>query len=127
MRLAGQAPVADLAILIDGLAILLPGPGAPSDRWADVPSDLVTVGRLPSSAVAWARLMPARSWLLLVGEAAQERARGESAVPFLSRRDYGEIGLSILDGTVSVQTERCADAEACTIVLPPPVSTVLRP
>lgn len=127
VRQAGQVTVLDLAITVNDLAILLPGPGAPSGRWGDVAPDLTTVGRLPASGVAWARALPARPWLLLVGEPALERVRGDSGVPFLTRREHGQIELSILDGAVSVETERCAEGEACQVALPPPTSTVLRP
>jgi competence protein ComEC len=128
-RRAGQdqAPVLDLAILVGDLVLLLPGPGEPSDRWADLEPDAVSVGRLPSSAVAWARALPERRWLLLVGEPAQERARGESGVPLLTRRAYGQIELSLDRGQVTVRTERCDAGEACQIELPPPVRTRLLP
>jgi competence protein ComEC len=128
-RLAGQdqAPVLDLAILVDDLAVLLPGPGDPSARWADLKPDAVSVGRLPSSAVAWARTLPERRWLLLVGEPAQARARGESGVPLLTRRAYGQVELVLEGGRVAVRTERCETGEACQIELPPPVRTRLLP
>jgi competence protein ComEC len=112
-RLAGseQAPVLDLAVLVDDLVVLLPGPGAPSGRWADLAPEAVSVGRLPSSAVAWARSLPPRRWLLLVGEPAQERARGDSSVPLLTRREHGQIELSVEHGQVTIRTERCATGE----------------
>ena len=37
-----------------------------------------------------ARLLPAQSWLLLVGESGLERVRGDLGVPFLARREYGQ-------------------------------------
>ena len=60
--------------------------------------DAVTVAVLPSSAVAWARTLPPRQWLFVVGEPLLERTRGPSAIPFLARRDYGAIELSFTGG-----------------------------
>jgi competence protein ComEC len=125
VRASGQATVIDLAILTNGLAVLLPGSGVPSERWADLEPDAVTVGRLPSSAVAWARMLPPRRWLLLIGEPVQERARGQSGVPFLTRREHGQIDLSVDGDAVSVQSERCPDGEACQVQLPVPIVTSL--
>jgi hypothetical protein len=119
VRLAGQRSVLDLAIVVDDVAILLPGPGSPSPRWVDIAPDAVTVAALPSSAVAWARSLPPRNWLLLVGEPAVERARGESVVPFLARRDHGSIELSLVQRSVGVRTERCSGGRSCAIELPP--------
>ena len=85
----------------------------------------VKVRVLPSSAIAWAREQPPRRWLALVGEPVQERARGDSGVPFLTRREHGQIELSIDGGTVAVQTERCSEGSACQLVLPPPTLTPL--
>jgi hypothetical protein len=128
-RLAGseQAPVLDLAVLVDDLVVLLPGPGAPSGRWADLAPEAVSVGRLPSSAVAWARSLPPRRWLLLVGEPAQERARGDSSVPLLTRREHGQIELSVEHGQVTIRTERCATGEDCQVELPDASLTRLLP
>jgi competence protein ComEC len=127
VRLAGQRSVVDLALVVDGVAILLPGPGSPSPRWVDVAPDAVTIAALPASAVTWARSLPLRNWLLLVGEPAVERARGESGVPFLARRDHGLIELSLIQGTVGVRTERCGGGRECEIQLPPPVFRALLP
>src|SRR5690606_2372111 len=125
VRASGQTAVVDLAIVANGLAVLLPGPGTPSERWADVEPEAVSVGRLPSADVAWARVLPPRRWLLLVGEPVQARARGESGVPFLTRREYGQIDLRLEGDTLEVETERCADGLACQVVLPPPGLTLL--
>jgi hypothetical protein len=130
VRQTGQAnpvTVVDLAILAGDLAVLVPGPGAPSNRWVEVWPDAVTIGRLPSSAVAWARVVPPRPWLLLVGEPSLERARGESGVPLLTRREYGQVELSVIDGAVAIQTERCPGGQTCQIDLPAPVLTSLLP
>ena len=81
--------------------------------------DAVTIAALPASAVTWARALPSRNWLLLVGEAAQERVRGELDVPFLARRQYGAIEVSVVDGGVGVRAERCAGGRACTVDLAP--------
>jgi competence protein ComEC len=116
VRLAGQRPAADLAIVVDGeFAVLLPGPGEPSAGWAEVAPDAVTVAALPASAVAWMRRVPARNWLLLVGE----RARGDADVPFLARRESGSIELRVTDGSVGVRAERCAGGHGCEVEVPP--------
>ena len=120
VRLAGQRSVVDLAVLVDEVAILLPGPGATSSRWAEVAPEAVTVAVLPASAVSWARTLPPRNWLLLVGEAGLERARGQSDVPFLDRRELGSVEVSVHGGTVAVRTERCPGGRECAVALPPP-------
>lgn len=125
VRASGQATVLDLAIVANGLAILLPGPGAPSERWADLEPEAVSVGRLPPADVAWARALPPRRWLLLVGEPVQERARGDSGVLFLTRREHGQIDLSLDGDALAVQTERCPDGLACQVALPSPILTLL--
>jgi ComEC/Rec2-related protein len=126
-RTAGQADVLDLAILANDLVVLLPGPGEPSTQWADLAPDAVSIGRLPSSAVAWARALSPRNWLLLVGEPSQERVRGDSGVPFLTRREHGQIELTLApeqDGaSLVVLTERCAEGSACQLALPEPTLT----
>jgi hypothetical protein len=122
-----QTAVLDLAVLVDDLAVLLPGPGDPSDRWADLAPEAVSVGRLPSSAVAWARSLPPRRWLLLVGEPAQERARGDSGVPLLTRREHGQVEMSIQEGQVTVRTERCSTGEGCQVEQPGATLTRLLP
>jgi hypothetical protein len=72
--------------------------------------------------------MPPRRWLLLVGEPAQERARGESGVPFLTRHEHGQVDLSLEQrDALSVRTERCAAGEGCHIELPTPTLTRLLP
>jgi competence protein ComEC len=119
-RQAGQRPVLDLAVLVGGIAVLLPGPGAPSMNWAGIAPDAATVAALPSSAVVWARVQPPRRWLLLTGEPALERARGDSGVPFLVRRDHGLVSLSVDGDNVEVRTERCAAGSDCRLELPPP-------
>jgi hypothetical protein len=125
VREASGRQVVDLAIHVEGFTILLPGPGTPSTRWKDVPPEAVSVAALPASAVSWARTLPARNWLLLVGEPAQERARGESGVPFLARREAGSVELIVLDGAVKVRTERCSTGRDCVVELPPPAIRTL--
>jgi hypothetical protein len=124
-RTAGQVSVLDLAILANDLAVLLPGPGEPSTFWAELAPDSVSVARLPSSAIAWARALPPRNWLLLIGEPSQERARGESGVPLVTRRAHGQIELSLDGDALAVVAERCADGAACQIALPAPTLTSL--
>ena len=126
-RLAGDRPVLDLVISAGGVTVLLPGPGQPSAAWATFAGDGAVVGALPTSAISWARLLPAQSWLLLVGEQSAERVRGHLAVPFLARRDHGQVDVSVAAGTVSVRTERCAAGRDCVVVLPRPVSGALVP
>jgi hypothetical protein len=119
VRVAGERPVMDLVVLAGDVAILLPGPGAPSARWSDVAPDAVTIAALPASAVTWARTLPSRNWLLLVGESAQERSRGELDVPFLTRRQHGAIELNVANGAVGVRAERCSGGRGCAVDLPP--------
>jgi len=126
VRMAGQRAVVDLAILAGDLAILLPGPGAPSTRWSEVAPDAVTVAALPASAVTWARTLPPRTWLLLVGEAAQERARGDSGVTFLARREHGAVDVQVVDGAVTIRTERCAGGRGCVVDVAPVQSSLNR-
>jgi hypothetical protein len=120
VRQAGPRSVLDLAILARGVSILLPGPGAPSARWAEFAPDGVAVARLPGGATAWARAQPARRWLLLVGDSPPERWRGDSTAPLLMPREHGLIELSIGPDTVAVRTERCSDGQNCDVELPPP-------
>jgi hypothetical protein len=120
VRVAGQRQVADLAVLVDGVAILLPGPGSPSTRWGDVAPDAASIAAVPSGAVSWARALPPRRWLLLVGEPTPARARNAQGVPFLARREYGSVELSMARGTLAVETERCPEGRACVVELPPP-------
>ncbi|MGE3269854.1 MAG: ComEC/Rec2 family competence protein, partial [Chloroflexota bacterium] len=127
LRLVDDRPVLDLLILAEGAAILLPGPGSPSQHWADIPADLPSITMLPASAVSWARMLPPRPWLLLVGEPGLARARGDSGVPFLTRREYGIVEIALRDGRMSVRTERCASGTRCQIELPPPIVTRLLP
>lgn len=126
-RTAGERPVLDLALYVGGVAVLLPGPGTPGTRWSDLEPDGATVAVLPASAVSWARAMPPRHWLLLVGEPALERARGDASVPFLTRRDHGAVELSVSDGGVAVRTERCASGRDCLLELQPAVFQSLVP
>ncbi|HZO25918.1 MAG TPA: ComEC/Rec2 family competence protein [Chloroflexota bacterium] len=127
VRAVGDRRMADLAVLIEDVAILLPGPGAPSTRWPDVAPDAVSIAVLPTSAVTWARSLPARKWLLLVREASLERTREGPEVPFLARREHGVIELNVLDGSVGVHAERCTDRRACEVELPPPTVRTLLP
>jgi hypothetical protein len=119
VRDASERPVLDLAVRADGLGVLLPGPGAPSDRWPAAIPEMPLAARLPRSAVSWARTLPPQSWLLLIGDPGTARARGESGVPLLLAREYGTVELSVQSGTVSVQTERCSNGHACQLELPP--------
>jgi hypothetical protein len=125
VRTAGERPVLDLAVLVGDLAILLPGPGAPSGRWAAVAPDAASIAVLPGSAVSWARALPPRNWLLLVGEARLERARGASGVPFLMRHETGSVEVTVRDGGLAVRTERCSGGRQCVVELPPPALTTL--
>jgi hypothetical protein len=56
-----------------------------------------------------------------------ERARGESGVPFLDRREHGAIELRIVRGAVQVRTERCVSGVLCELELPPPSIRSLSP
>jgi hypothetical protein len=125
VRQVREGAVLDVVIRADDLAVLLPGPGAPSARWADVDAETVSIGRLPAAGLAWARLLPPRRWLLLVGEPGVERARGDSGVPFLARREYGAVDLTISAGAVSARTERCSGGQDCAIDLPAPIMAAL--
>ena len=79
----------------------------------------MSIAVLPASAVTWARSLPPRNWLLLVGEAAQERARGDAEVPFLPRREHGAIEVQVVDGAVRIRAERCSGGTGCAVdVLP---------
>jgi hypothetical protein len=69
--------------------------------------------------------LPPRRWLLLVGEPVQERARGNSGVPYLTRREHGQIHVSLDGDILAVETERCADGLACQVTLPAPILTLL--
>jgi hypothetical protein len=119
-RQAGQRRVLDLLVQADGLAVVLPGPGAPSDRWPDALPDLPLVARLPRGAVSWARTLPPRSWLLLIGDAATARARGDSPVPLLLAREHGTVELTVQGVAVSAWSGRCATGRECQLELPPP-------
>ncbi len=125
VRLAGDRPALDLAVLVGDLAIFLPGPGQPSPHWPSVAPDASTVARLPSSAVAWARSLPARHWLLLVGGPATARARGEPGLPFLTHRDHGLVDLEILDRAILARTERCEAGRNCVLEIPAPMYRTL--
>lgn len=120
VRLAGERAVVDLAVLVGDVAILLPGPGTPSARWSALTPDAVSIAALPASAVTWARSLPPRNWLLLVGEPAQERVGGSAGVPFLARREHGSVAVRVLDGAVEVRTERCSGGRDCPVELPSP-------
>jgi hypothetical protein len=127
IRQVREQSALDLALRVDDLAVLLPGPGAPSPRWGEVAEDAITVGRLPAASVAWARALSPRRWLLLVGEPSLERVTGNSGVPFLARRDHGMIALTVAGGTLAVRAERCAGGHDCLIELPAPTLRALLP
>jgi hypothetical protein len=127
VRQAGEQAVVDLVIRVDDVAVLLPGPGAPSARWADIAPEAVTIVGLPAAAVAWARTMPPRRWQLLIGEPSLERARGDSGIPFLTRREYGMVNVTFGQEGLAVRTERCAGGQDCSIDLPVPTLTALIP
>lgn len=118
-RQASERPALDLVVQADGLAVLLPGPGAPSERWPAALPDVPLVARLPRSAVSWARSLPPQSWLLLIGDPGTARARGESPAPLLLAREYGTVELTVEGNAVSVRTERCAAGQDCQLQLPP--------
>jgi hypothetical protein len=126
-RQAGDQTVLDLVFSTGSLTVLLPGPGQPSAQWATFAADHATIGLLSSSAVSWARLLPAQSWLLLVGESGMERARGDLGVPFLARREYGQVDVRVVGNAVSVRTERCSAGRDCSVTLPRPTSGTLAP
>jgi competence protein ComEC len=125
VRLAGDQPVMDVAVLAGNVAILLPGPGTPSTRWPDVVPNAVSIAMLPSSAVSWARSLPPRNWLLVVGERPVERDRDESSVPFLSRRDHGSIDVTVHDEVVDIRVERCSGGSDCRVEVPVPAIRTL--
>jgi hypothetical protein len=120
VRLASEQPVLDLMVQAEGLAVLLPGPGAPSDRWPSTLSDQPLVARLPRSAVSWARSLPPQQWMLLIGDPGTAPARGESRVALLLAREYGTIELTLHGGAVSVRSERCSAGQDCQLDLPQP-------
>jgi competence protein ComEC len=121
IRQMGQRDVLDLAIVADGLTVLLPGPGTPGLRWDELEPNTSTIAVLPSSAVSWARTLSPRNWLLVVGEPLLERTQSGSAVPFLARRQHGAIEIAPVRGKVAVRSERCADGLDCEIELAPPI------
>lgn len=124
-RPAAERPVMDLAVLVGEVAILLPGPGTPSTRWSDVAPNAVSIAMLPSSAVSWAKSLQQRNWLLVVGERPIDQERDESSVPFLSRREYGAIDVTVQDGQVAIRVERCSGGGDCQVELPPPATRTL--
>ncbi|MCC7369004.1 MAG: ComEC/Rec2 family competence protein [Chloroflexi bacterium] len=120
VRTAGEQPALDLLIQLDGLELALPGPGAPSDRWAGALSGAPLAARLPRSGASWARSLPPQAWLLLIGDPGTARARGEAGVPLLLARDFGTVELTIHDGGIGARTERCPSGQSCDLLLPPP-------
>ena len=110
----------DLAVVVDGVVLLLPGPGGTGSHLDSLDADLPTVAILPANAVSWARSLAPRRWLFVVGEPLLERSAAGSSVPFLARREHGAVELTIQNGTATVQSERCPAGLACAIDLPPP-------
>ncbi|MFN8632552.1 MAG: ComEC/Rec2 family competence protein [Chloroflexota bacterium] len=126
-RLVGERRTLDLAIQVDGVEVLLPGQGPPSARWENASSEAATVVALPMSAVSWARAVPPRPWLLLVGPPAREWLGAVSGVTYLTHREYGMVELSVERGTVSIQTERCSAGRDCQLDLARPTVRRLSP
>jgi hypothetical protein len=116
VRQVDERLVLDLLVLVDDLAIWLPGPGRPSARWADAPAGRALL-RLPTTAAAWLRDPTPRSWLAIVGQTPRTDVPPELGAVFLDQRSLGAVEVRLAAGDLTVLTERCEGSAGCEVMI----------
>lgn len=116
VRLVDERVALDLLVLVEDVAIWLPGPGPPSQRWADVERNDRSILRLPMTAAAWLRDPATKAWIAVIGQEPRTSAATLLATLYLDHRQRGAAEIRIADGLVSLRTERCVDVSDCEVM-----------
>lgn len=116
MRSDEGRAVADAVIGTDAVAIWLPGPGAPSERWSEVSADVPTIVRLPGRSSGWVgKVRPGRLIAVISDglELGDESALGD--VRRLDHKTHGAVEIVVEPDGAALAVERCAGEAGCRV------------
>jgi competence protein ComEC len=106
VRTVDDRVVLDLAVLAGDVAVWLPGPGRPSERWSVIEDSNRTVLRLPTTAAAWLREPMSRPWHLVVGQQMRGSLALTPDLPYVEQRQARAVEIAVAVDDLTVRTER---------------------